>query len=52
MHSRDADGSLAMGFISYVSSEEGQLVIKQGGLMPARLAWNNMHLVFEPMKIK
>jgi phosphate transport system substrate-binding protein len=52
MHCRDADGSLAMGFISYVSSEEGQLVIKQGGLMPARLAWNNMHVVFEPMKIK
>ena len=52
MHTREAEGSLAMGFISYVSSEEGQLVIKQGGLMPARLPWTDMKAVFEPMKIK
>ena len=52
MHTREAEGSLAMGFISYVSSEEGQIVIKQGGLMPARLPWTNMNAVFEPMKIK
>ena len=50
MHCRDAEGSLAMGFISYVSSEEGQLAIKQGGLMPARLAWNDVNVVFKPMK--
>lgn len=52
MHTREAEGSLSMGFISYVSSEEGQLVIKQGGLMPARLPWTDMKAVFEPMKIK
>ena len=52
MHTREAEGSLAMGFISYVSSEEGQLVIKQGGLMPARLPWTDMNVVFEKMKIK
>ena len=52
MHTRDAEGSLSMGFISYVSSEEGQIVIKQGGLMPARLPWTDMNAVFEPMKIK
>ncbi len=52
MHSRDYDGSLAMGFISFVSSQEGQLVIKQGGLMPARMEWTDMNAVFEPMNIK
>lgn len=52
MHTREAEGSLSMGFISYVSSEEGQLVIKQGGLMPARLPWTDMKAVFEPMKLK
>lgn len=52
MHTRDHEGSLAMGFISYVSSQEGQLVIKQGGLMPARMEWMDMNVVYEEMNLK
>lgn len=52
MHSSDYNGSLAMGFISYISSDEGQLIIRRGGLLPARLAWRDMNVVFEPMNIK
>lgn len=52
MHTNEGNGSLAMGFISYVSSEEGQLIIKQGGLMPARMQWNDMNVVYEQMNIK
>jgi phosphate transport system substrate-binding protein len=52
MHSRDYDGSLAMGFISFVSAEEGQLILKKAALLPARLYWRDMEAKFEPMNIK
>ncbi|MBC7861596.1 MAG: substrate-binding domain-containing protein [Bacteroidia bacterium] len=52
MHTSDYNGSLAMGFVSYVSSDDGQLIIRRGGLLPARLAWRDMNVVFEPMNVK
>jgi hypothetical protein len=41
-----------MGFISFVCSEQGQMIIYKGGLLPARLPGREMNVVFENIKVK
>jgi phosphate transport system substrate-binding protein len=50
MYSREVDRNLALGFISYVSSAEGQKVFQRNGLVPMTMPVRLVHTTSQPVQ--
>jgi phosphate transport system substrate-binding protein len=52
MHSSAYIGTLAMNFVLFVTKEQGQTIISQGGLLPSRMPYEEVNVIFENVKVK